>query len=305
VEELVFYVLAAGAVASALGVVACRNPLFSVLSLLGSFFCLSGIYLLAGFQFLAATQLLVYAGAIMVLFLFVIMLLNLGDEALYADRPQALGRARVACAAVSSGALLLIAVFSVGQRPVLAGQGGAAALVYPQGRHRRPALAGRGAVQPLCAGLRGLLAAAPRDHDRRHPARQARAGRPGRGARRLAVAAGSRAVSDRVLDVPGEHLMLLAALLFAIGILGFLVRRNVIVVLASIELMLNAANLTFLAGSRHYTAATGTPNLDGPIFALFVILVAAVEAAVGLALVIALYRLKQTVRLDAASELKG
>jgi len=112
-------------------------------------------------------------------------------------------------------------------------------------------------------------------------------------------------VSDRVLDVPGEHLMLLAALLFAIGILGFLVRRNVIVVLASIELMLNAANLTFLAGSRHYTAATGTPNLDGPIFALFVILVAAVEAAVGLALVIALYSLKQTVRLDAASELKG
>jgi NADH-quinone oxidoreductase subunit J len=133
VEELVFYVLAAGAVACALGVVACRNPLFSVLSLLGSFFCLSGIYLLAGFQFLAATQLLVYAGAIMVLFLFVIMLLNLGDEALYADRPQGLGRARVACAAGSAAALLLIAAFSVGQRPVLAGQGSAAPLAYPQG----------------------------------------------------------------------------------------------------------------------------------------------------------------------------
>jgi NADH-quinone oxidoreductase subunit K len=106
------------------------------------------------------------------------------------------------------------------------------------------------------------------------------------------------------VNVPTEHLLVLAATLFSIGCLGFLVRRNLIVVLASIELMLNAANLTFLAGSRHHTAL-GKLNLDGPIFALFVILVAAVEAAVGLALVIALYRLKQTVRLDVANELKG
>jgi NADH-quinone oxidoreductase subunit J len=81
VAETLFYVLAALALVFALGVVRARMPLFSVLSLLGSFFCLSGIYLLLGFPFLAATQLLVYAGAVMVLFLFVIMLLNLGDEA--------------------------------------------------------------------------------------------------------------------------------------------------------------------------------------------------------------------------------
>ena len=79
--EALFYLLGALALAFAVGVVRARMPLFSVLSLLGSFFCLSGIYLLLGFPFLAATQLLVYAGAIMVLFLFVIMLLNLGDEA--------------------------------------------------------------------------------------------------------------------------------------------------------------------------------------------------------------------------------
>jgi len=81
VAEALFYVLGALCVLFAVGVVRARMPLFSVLSLLGSFFCLSGIYLLAGFPFLAATQLLVYAGAIMVLFLFVIMLLNLGDAA--------------------------------------------------------------------------------------------------------------------------------------------------------------------------------------------------------------------------------
>lgn len=106
------------------------------------------------------------------------------------------------------------------------------------------------------------------------------------------------------MNVPDEHLLVLAAVLFAIGVVGFLLRRNAIIVLASIELMLNAANLSFVAGSRmHSTSAV--PNLEGPVFAIFVILVAAAEAAVGLALVIALYRLKQSVQLDALNELKG
>ena len=107
------------------------------------------------------------------------------------------------------------------------------------------------------------------------------------------------------MSVPTEHLYVLAAILFGTGVLGFLIRRNVIIVLASIELMLNAANLTLLAASRAHSHVAGIPQLEGPIFALFVILVAACEAAVGLALVIALYRLKKTVALDAASELKG
>jgi NADH-quinone oxidoreductase subunit K len=110
------------------------------------------------------------------------------------------------------------------------------------------------------------------------------------------------------MNVPTEHVLALAALLFALGVLGFLVRKNVIIVLASIELMLNAANLSLLAGSRHWSQAAlagqGQP-MGGPVFAVFVILVAAAEAAVGLALVIALYRLKQTVSLDGVAELKG
>ncbi|HKX46652.1 MAG TPA: NADH-quinone oxidoreductase subunit J, partial [Planctomycetota bacterium] len=77
--ETLFYALSALAVAFGVGVVSARLPIMSVLSLLGSFVCLAGIYLLAGFQFLAAAQLLVYAGAIMVLFLFVIMLLEQGS----------------------------------------------------------------------------------------------------------------------------------------------------------------------------------------------------------------------------------
>jgi NADH-quinone oxidoreductase subunit J len=79
VANLIFYVIAALCVAAAVGVVLFKNPISNVLALLASFFCLATIYLLAGFQFLAATQILVYAGAIMVLFLFVIMLLNLAN----------------------------------------------------------------------------------------------------------------------------------------------------------------------------------------------------------------------------------
>jgi NADH-quinone oxidoreductase subunit J len=79
VANALFYLMALGAVAASLGVVLAKNPIQCVLSLLASFFCLAAIYLLAGFQFLAAAQILVYGGAIMVLFLFVIMLLNLGN----------------------------------------------------------------------------------------------------------------------------------------------------------------------------------------------------------------------------------
>lgn len=108
------------------------------------------------------------------------------------------------------------------------------------------------------------------------------------------------------MTVPSSHLMIVAAILFSIGVAGFFLRRNVIVVLMCIELMLNAANLTFLAASRMHTldVAGSRPDLQGPIFAIFVIVIAAVEAAVGLALVIALYRRKQTVSLDAAVDLK-
>ena len=106
------------------------------------------------------------------------------------------------------------------------------------------------------------------------------------------------------MNVPAEHMLFLSAGLFALGVLGFLLRRNVIVVLMCIELMLNAANLAFLAGSRLHSTPDA-PDLQGPLFAIFVITVAAAEAAVGLALMIALYRLKQSVDIDAAAEMKG
>ena len=92
--------------------------------------------------------------------------------------------------------------------------------------------------------------------------------------------------------------LVIAALLFIIGVAGVLTRRNIIVIFMSIELILNAANLNFIAMSR-YLQQTGSANaLAGQIFAVFVIVVAAAEAAIGLGIVIALYRNKETIWVD-------
>ena len=93
--------------------------------------------------------------------------------------------------------------------------------------------------------------------------------------------------------------LLISSILFAIGIAGVLVRRNALVILMSIELMLNAANLNFIAFARHIG------SVSGQAFALLVMGFAAAEVAVGLALVVALYRKRDTVQVDDINLLKG
>jgi len=98
--------------------------------------------------------------------------------------------------------------------------------------------------------------------------------------------------------------LVIGALLFIIGVAGVLTRRNIIVIFMSIELILNAANLNFIAFSK-YLQETGSVNaLAGQIFAVFVIVVAAAEAAIGLGIVIALYRNKETIWVDEIDLLK-
>lgn len=99
--------------------------------------------------------------------------------------------------------------------------------------------------------------------------------------------------------VPVEHYITLSAILFSIGTLGVLIRRNALIIFMSIELMLNAANLLFVAFSQVYG------GLDGQIFVFFVIAVAAAEVAVGLALIVAIFRSRQTINIDEMSKLKG
>ena len=102
--------------------------------------------------------------------------------------------------------------------------------------------------------------------------------------------------------IPVEHYVLLSALLFTIGGVGFLVRRNVLVTLMSIEIMLNAVNLALVAFNRQPTAS-GTHT--GQMLAFFLIAAEAAEVAVGLAIVLSLFRIRRTVRSDEADLLKN
>jgi NADH-quinone oxidoreductase subunit K len=99
--------------------------------------------------------------------------------------------------------------------------------------------------------------------------------------------------------VPVNYYIGLSAILFTIGALGVLVRRNPLVIFMSIELMLNAANLAFVAFARFYQ------NPDGQIFVFFVMTVAAAEVAVGLALIVTIFRTKHSINIDEMNSLKG
>ncbi len=99
--------------------------------------------------------------------------------------------------------------------------------------------------------------------------------------------------------VPLEYYQLVAALLFTIGLVGVLVRRSALVIFMSIEVMLNAVNLSFVAFSRQHG------QMDGQIFVFFVMAVAAAEVAVGLAILVAIFRNRETASVDDVHLLKG
>jgi NADH-quinone oxidoreductase subunit K len=96
-----------------------------------------------------------------------------------------------------------------------------------------------------------------------------------------------------------QHYLVVSVLLFCLGLLGVIVRRNVLVIYMSLELMLNAANLALVAFSRFNN------NLDGQVIVFFIITVAASEVAVGLALIVALYRRRQTTHVEDLAALKN
>ncbi|HKE13404.1 MAG TPA: NADH-quinone oxidoreductase subunit NuoK [Kofleriaceae bacterium] len=108
-------------------------------------------------------------------------------------------------------------------------------------------------------------------------------------------------MNDIFYKLTVSHFLILAAVLFAIGTVGVLMRRNALIVMMSIELMLNAANLTILAFARYHGGAAG---LEGQALAFIVIAVAAAEAAVGLAIVVALFRTRRHADIDRLTLLK-
>ena len=99
--------------------------------------------------------------------------------------------------------------------------------------------------------------------------------------------------------VPLSYYLILSAVLFACGVAGFLIKRNIITIFMSIELMLNAVNLTFVA------FAAQLKHLNGQVFVFFVMVIAAAEVAVGLAIIVTVFRNRETLDVDSANQLKN
>lgn len=96
-----------------------------------------------------------------------------------------------------------------------------------------------------------------------------------------------------------HHYLILSALMFSLGLIGVIIRKNILVVLMCIEVLMNSVNLTFVALARYYKL------MDGHLVAIFVMAIAAVEAAIGLGIVISIFRNRQTIRTDELKSLHG
>ncbi len=275
-ELVLFYAFAALALFSAVAMVGfVRHVVAGAMSLVVTMISLAGIYVLLHAELVAAIQIMVYAGAILVLFLFVIMLLNLRDGGFpAAPAGQRILKLLGVGGSVGVGLLLFAGLWRVVAFPV-AGP--------PAAGLRHVSRAGPRAVRRLRAGRRaGGADPAGRHRRRRHP----------------------REAEDR-LSIPIEHVIGLSAALFGIGAVGALSRRNVIVILMSIELMLNAVNLALVGFNRVWAVgADGAARLDGQVFVLMVIAVAAAEVAIGLGILLSLIRNRDSLNVDDASLLR-
>src|ERR1700754_4677798 len=105
------------------------------------------------------------------------------------------------------------------------------------------------------------------------------------------------------MELTLNHYLLVSGLLFAIGFAGVILRRNIIIIFMCLELMLNAANLSLVAFSR-FNVTNGQPNYNAQVLVFLIITVAAAEVAVGLAIIVALYRARQTTHVEDLSSLK-
>ena len=302
--EFFFFFAAIGAVAGAVGTVALRDAFYSVLSLVCHLIFLAMLFLLLRAEFVAAAQVIVYAGAVMVLYVFVVGYVG-GMEAGLAGRSGPGLRALSVLFALVLFVEITLALVGTGIEAI---ETEGADYVAGFGEPRD----GRAAVPDRLPGrVRGRLAAAAdrrrrRRHPRPPPLRAGRRARDlGRGGDAHAADQGRRARGhdDRGRGpAPAMSLnwyLIVSALIFCIGAGGVLTRRNPLVILLCLELMLNASNLALVAFARAHG------DMGGQIFALMVMVVAACEVAVGLGLIVALYRRRLPIDVDELRELQG
>ena len=264
-QNVGFGIIAVMMIFAALCVVTTKNVVHAALWLVLVLAGVAAQYILAAAEFVAVSQVLVYVGAVMVLFLFGIMLTRaqIGARAGPQQPQLGLGRPgrRSCCSACCRGPC--IDVFGDDTLP----------------DDRRPD-ADRGA-SPTTSCRRTSCRSSP-SRSSCSPPPSAPSSWPGR--------------TERVL---AANFLLLGAVLFCIGVFGVLARRNAVMVLMSVELILNAVNLNLLAFALMHG------NVDGQVFALYVIAVAAAEVGVGLGMVLLVYRNRRSIALDELSEMKG
>ena len=275
VEIILFYLSAFVAVAATMLTVTRTYASHALIYLIVSLLAVAVIFFLLGAPFAAALEVVIYAGAIMVFFLFVVMMLNLGPDTRERERRWLAPRTWIGPGVLAGFLFLELIYLIAGSRRGHSGRRGGA----ESGGHRTvralPAGRGTGFHTAACGAGGGLPPRAP-----------VHAG-PAGGSRMTAV------------SIPIEHVLVLAGVLFAIGLAGVLVRRNVIFLLMSLEIMMNACGLAFVAAGARWAEA------DGQVMFMLILSLAAAEVAVGLGLVLQLERRFRNLDIDAASELAG
>ncbi len=270
-QNVGFGVIALMMIVAAIRVVSTNDVVHAALWLVLVLAGVAAQYILAAAEFVAVSQVLVYIGAVMVLFLFGIMLTRaqIGGDRDVNNPTWALG---IPVAVLLFGVLAWAVLDGVDELPgvedsVIVDRGPAPTVGISDGflgPYLVPFLASRSSCSP------------PRSEPSCSPAR-----------------------IDGGAGVLAANFLLLAAVIFCIGVYGVIARRNAVLVLMSVELILNSVNLNLVA----FALMNG--SLDGQVFALFVIAIAAAEVGVGLAMVLMVYRNRRSISLDELSEMKG
>ena len=302
-----FYLFSAVTIASAFMVIASRNPVHSVLFLILAFVNAAGLFLLLGAEFLAMILVVVYVGAVAVLFLFVVMMLDVDFAELREGFLQYLPIGALIGVIFLIELVLVVGTWAIDPGLVRA----PASAIPPADQVTNTAVLGRVLYTQYFFYFQAAGLDASRRDDRRHRADAARAARrqaPGHlAAGRAHAGDGGRDAEGAVPRRPEGRRMIglndyltVAAILFTLGVFGiFLNRKNVIVILMSIELILLAVNINFVAFSSHLN------DIVGQVFALLVLTVAAAEAAIGLAILVVFYRNRGSIAVEDVNMMKG
>ena len=301
INEILFYAFSAVLVVAALGVITARNPVHAALFLVFSFFNSAILWLLLEAEFLAIVLVLVYVGAVMVLFLFVVMMLDVNIAQMRE------GFTRYAPLGALIAVLVIIEIGSVVWVKTLGAPATQPAASVATAEYSNTQALGEllytkylypfelAAVILLIA----IVAAIALTMRHRTGYKAQDIGATGVGAREGPDPDRQDARGDRAM-IPLQFVLLLAGVLFALSVAGiFLNRKNVILLLMCIELMLLAVNFNFVAFARHLG------DLHGQIFVFFIMTVAAAESAIGLAILVVLFRQRNSINVEQLDTMKG